>query len=176
MRVVYAIVILCGMICSSCSEQEKKVDPGIDLKKYESTIDRSEELDRKERELQQKELELKQQAEGLSQGLITEANPDEYIPPTNQQSGNTYRNVPGDYPHASTQYLNANELRYLSKQDLLLMRNEIFARHGYIFKRDDLYNHFITKSWYNPRFKDVSRLLSPIEKANINMIKGFEDQ
>lgn len=47
MRVVYAIVILCGMICSSCSEQEKKVDPGIDLKKYESTIDRSEELDRK---------------------------------------------------------------------------------------------------------------------------------
>lgn len=176
MRVVYAIVILCGMICSSCSEQEKKVDPGIDLKKYESTIDRSEELDRKERGLQQKELELKQQAEGLSQGLIAEANPDEYIPPKNQQSGNTYRNVPGDYPHASTEYLNANELRYLSKQDLLLMRNEIFARHGYIFKRDDLYNHFITKSWYNPRYKDVSRLLSPIEKANINMIKGFEDQ
>lgn len=175
MRVVYAIVILCGMICSSCSEQEKKVDPGIDLKKYESTIDRSEELDRKERELQQKELELKQQAEGLSQEPIAEANPDEYIPPTNRRPGNTYRNVQGDYPHASTQYLNANELRYLSKQDLLLMRNEIFARHGYIFKRDDLYNHFITKPWYNPRFKDVSRLLSPIEKANINLIKGFEN-
>ena len=175
MRVVYAMVIMCGIIFSSCSESDKKIDPGIDLKKYDSTLDRSEELDQKEKELQQLEAELKQKSEELSQGQIAEARPDEYIPPKNHKSGNSTKYVPGDYPQASTQYLNANELRYLSKQDLLLMRNEIFARHGYIFKRADLHNHFITKPWYNGLYKDVSHFLSPIEKANIKMIKGFED-
>ncbi len=55
------------------------------------------------------------------------------------------------------------------------MRNEIFARHGYIFKRSDLYNHFAKKPWYNPQHNDVSHLLTQVEKENIRLIKAFED-
>lgn len=174
MRLIYAC-LMGGILLFSCSKPETEQQESIDLKKYESTLDRSDELTRKEKELEEREAQLKQQEDQLNQGGIPSTSTDEYIPPSSGNRNTGGRNLQGDYPHASSQMLTANELRYLSKQDLLLMRNEIFARHGYIFKRDDLYNHFIKKPWYNPRLKDVSHLLSPIEKANIKLIKQFED-
>ena len=125
--------------------------------------------------MEEREAQLKQQEDQLNQGGIPPTSTDEYTPPPSGNRNTGARNIPGDYPEASTVLLQPNELRMTSKEVLLLMRNEIFARHGYIFKRDDLYNHFITKPWYNPRLKDVSHLLSPIEKANIKLIKQFED-
>ena len=170
MRLIYAC-LMCGILMFSCSKPETNQQESIDLKNYESTLDRSDELTKKEQELAAKEAQLKQQEELLNQSTTT----DEYIPPSSGNRNTGGRNLQGDYPEASTEILQPNELRMTSKEVLLLMRNEIFARHGYIFKRDDLYNHFIKKSWYNPRLKDVSHLLSPIEKANIKLIKQFED-
>ena len=52
------------------------------------------------------------------------------------------------------------------------MRNEIYARHGYIFDSKDLHNHFMKKSWYCPVTKDVK--LSAIEKYNVDFIQQYE--
>jgi hypothetical protein len=54
------------------------------------------------------------------------------------------------------------------------MRNEIYARHGYIFKSADLWRHFTAQKWYHPQYTDVNSMLSGIEKSNINLIKRYE--
>ena len=58
-----------------------------------------------------------------------------------------------------------------SLTELRFMRNEIFARHGYIFKSEDLNAYFSDKSWYSPIRSDVTKLLTEIDKYNIQLIK-----
>ncbi len=65
-------------------------------------------------------------------------------------------------------------MQYLGLRDLKIMRNEIFARHGYIFKTADMINHFSNESWYKPMYNDVTSKLSYIEKTNVNFIKSYE--
>ena len=54
------------------------------------------------------------------------------------------------------------------------MRNEIYARHGYIFKTQKMIEYFNNQSWYNPRFNNVEAQLSVIEKKNIKFIQSYE--
>jgi len=74
----------------------------------------------------------------------------------------------------SKEYLRDDQLKYLDKTELLILRNEIFARHGYIFKREDLKGYFNQFDWYYPRFNDVSHLLNEVELYNIEKIKQYE--
>ena len=54
------------------------------------------------------------------------------------------------------------------------MRNEIFARYGYIFKSQDLKEWFGSKPWYNGRYSDVNHMLTDIERKNVEFIKKHE--
>jgi hypothetical protein len=82
---------------------------------------------------------------------------------------------PGKYPEGSKRYLDESDLIvYYGKDELKIMRNEIFARHGYIFKTDDLKSYFGKQSWYTPQRVNVDNLLSNIEKKNIATIKSAE--
>jgi len=56
---------------------------------------------------------------------------------------------------------------------LRLARNEIFARHGYLFQGADLVAFFSQRSWYRPGDAEVR--LSPVETANVAAIKAEED-
>ena len=82
--------------------------------------------------------------------------------------------IPGEYPDASIRILTPSELSGYSKRELKLMRNEIFARHGYIFKTDDMKNHFSSKQWYEPKYNDVNNMLTDIEQQNIKTIQQLE--
>ena len=57
-------------------------------------------------------------------------------------------------------------------------RNEIYARHGYVFKEDKFKNYFKTKSWYkeNPSFTGDDSKLNEYEKANRDLFKKYEDK
>ncbi|WP_379138875.1 YARHG domain-containing protein [Paenibacillus sp. sgz500958] len=61
----------------------------------------------------------------------------------------------------------------LDGRSLEIARNEIYARHGYIFKRKDLSDFFHQKSWYkeNPEYKGE---LNAIEKKNVELIQSYE--
>jgi len=83
-------------------------------------------------------------------------------------------NLPGDYFIASSKKLTTHELRKYSKAKLRLMRNEIFARYGYIFNSADLAKHFGKMKWYTPKNNNVDKYLTEIEKANIATIKELE--
>lgn len=83
--------------------------------------------------------------------------------------------VKGLYPQASERLLTMNELSNMSQEDLRIMRNEIYARHGFIFKKEDMRHYFSVQPWYQPLFNNVDNLLSEIEKKNIVLIKRYEN-
>lgn len=78
----------------------------------------------------------------------------------------------GLYPQTSERKLTKDELIGLSPKDLRIMRNEIYARHGYIFDSKSLKNYFESQGWYVPTSKDVK--LTSIETYNIDIIKSVE--
>lgn len=84
--------------------------------------------------------------------------------------------LPGRFPDASRRLLTPEELARYNVPDLRLMRNEIFARHGYVFKEAALAEYFGRQPWYTPEYDDVSGFLSDIEKQNIERIRQAENR
>lgn len=82
--------------------------------------------------------------------------------------------TPGRFPQASERLLSTSDLNGLNKTDLIIMRNEIFARHGYIFQTPEMKSYFATQSWYNGQYNDVTSMLTDIEKQNIDLIKKYK--
>lgn len=67
-----------------------------------------------------------------------------------------------------------DEIKHLSSYKLRLLRNEIFARKGYIFSDSNLTEQFTYERWYKPTTKDVT--LNDIEKHNIQLFKQVENR
>lgn len=85
-----------------------------------------------------------------------------------------YRIDVGQYPQASQKLLKEADVENLTKSELQVMRNEIFARHGYCFKKKDMRQVFENLDWYVPDNVDIKDLLTDIEKKNILLIKRYE--
>ncbi|MBR5083784.1 MAG: protein kinase [Prevotella sp.] len=74
-------------------------------------------------------------------------------------------------------YLTESDLEGMSKSDLELLRNYIYAWHGYRFKRDDLANFFQQCPWYYPRTSDADAVwnsFNDVERYNVKFIKNHE--
>lgn len=71
---------------------------------------------------------------------------------------------------ASIKIIGINELREMSITELDIMRNEIFADHGYIFKTEKWESYFQQQYWYTPLYDDVNDKLTIIEIINIHNI------
>ncbi|MGG9970786.1 YARHG domain-containing protein [Ferruginibacter sp. SUN002] len=80
----------------------------------------------------------------------------------------------GIYPQASQRLLKDDDVNNLTKWELEVMRNEIFARHGYCFKKKNLRETFEDRDWYVPHTTDVKNLLSDTEIKNVTLIKKYE--
>jgi hypothetical protein len=74
----------------------------------------------------------------------------------------------------STEALTEDALGALFTEDLRILRNEIYARRGRVFKDKELQKYFESTDWYkpNPDFKD--EMLSEIEFKNLAAIKEAE--
>lgn len=81
---------------------------------------------------------------------------------------------PGKYQVASERILSNNEIANMDKTELKLMKNEIFARYGYIFKKAEMKSYFESQHWYQPKYEDVTSFLSDIEKRNIKLLNDYE--
>lgn len=62
-----------------------------------------------------------------------------------------------------------------NSKDLRLMRNEIYARHGYTFSSADLQKYFGAKPWYKPLGNNSAVKLSDIETFNVELLRNMED-
>lgn len=73
--------------------------------------------------------------------------------------------------------LTASDLSGLSAMTLTILRNEPFARRGYIFHRRELRIAFSNFSWYRGRTNDVGavrRTFSSREARNVDFIKRYQ--
>ena len=54
--------------------------------------------------------------------------------------------------------------------------NEMYARHGYIFKDQALTDYFAQKSWYTPRTADMEEIypvMNAVEQANVTFLRTY---
>ena len=88
--------------------------------------------------------------------------------------------TPGpDYllPNSDSHYLTVDDIKGLSHEELCFARNEIFARHGFIFTTDWIQGYFLTQSWYEgttPAQRFNADVFNAVERANIAQIQRIE--
>ena len=84
--------------------------------------------------------------------------------------------APGDMELFENKLITPAMLRGLSLHELRLLRNEVYARHGRIFKTIWLDQYFGGQPWYdpNPDFKDEE--LSGPDKTNVETIVAYENK
>ncbi|HMK27768.1 MAG TPA: YARHG domain-containing protein [Chitinophagaceae bacterium] len=85
-----------------------------------------------------------------------------------------YKTDVGNYPESSQRLLRADDVENLPKRELEFMRNEIFARHGFCFKKKNLRQEFEMQDWYVPNTVDIKGFLTDVEKKNIALLKRYE--
>jgi hypothetical protein len=135
-------------ICLSCqsgstSQKEK------DLAQKEAELKQKEQelLDGKKRHLEKKKKELAEEKARLEKSKAAASN----AKPT-QSGSKFYARRYGRFPDGSERILGQADIKNFTSYELKIMRNEIFARHGYIFKTDDMRRYFSQQSWYRPLY------------------------
>jgi hypothetical protein len=78
------------------------------------------------------------------------------------------------FPYSDEEKLTSADIAALSVTELRLARNEIYARHGYLFKSEDLQQYFTNKSWYK-QDSSYDGVLNTIEKYNVDLISAEEE-
>lgn len=56
------------------------------------------------------------------------------------------------FPNSDTEYLTKSDLSGMSKSEINLAKNELYARHGRKFKSKELQEYFESKDWYVPKY------------------------
>ena len=79
-----------------------------------------------------------------------------------------------DKYNASADVITKVQAANLKKADLFVLRNAIYARHGYSFKKPQLRMYFDQQSWYIPVSTDVRNELTGVEKKNIALLMRYE--
>lgn len=84
------------------------------------------------------------------------------------------------FPGSDQKYLSEDEVRNITEEDMAIGRNEIYARHGYIFQEEMYREYFESKSWYtgttpSDQF-NADLVFNDFEKKNVEMIKRIEDE
>lgn len=77
----------------------------------------------------------------------------------------------------SERRLTDDDLYGMSATELSILRNTIYARHGYRFTRDDLFNYFSMFDWYTPVTSDMTTAynsMSATERYNVDFIRRHE--
>ena len=72
-------------------------------------------------------------------------------------------------------YLYLGDLINLTREGLRILRNAIYAKHGYQFISNDLSEYFSQFSWYAANFTNVDYMLTEIDRRNISLIQMVEN-
>lgn len=76
-----------------------------------------------------------------------------------------------------TQYYTAEDFSDAPESVLRVAKNEIYARHGYIFNDSDMNNYFRGMKWYTPSVKPADfsdSIFNEYEKANLELLKSLQ--
>lgn len=67
--------------------------------------------------------------------------------------------------------ISEDELVGLSKEELSILRNSLYAKHGYIFKKQDLIDFFTKEEWYKEVTSDMNVAYSNFTETDIDNLK-----
>ncbi len=134
--------------------------------------------DKKEEQSQKPTIEDEELS--LDDDVLDEEVPEDEEAEEEEEQTQDYASSEYILPDSSTRKLTRAELQGLTKEQLRLARNEIFARHGVIFGVADLDAYFGEKSWYQPsitleEFNENSNM-NANEYANLSLIVEMEDE
>lgn len=100
------------------------------------------------------------------------AEPTQEVQESILQSGRNSYAYPSD-----EKLISEAELEKMTRQEVKLVLQEIYARHGYTFNDDDLIEYFEGKNWYMPTETDLSEVeakFSDIEQENREIIEEYQ--
>ena len=106
-------------------------------------------------------------------------------PSSDEIYGETIKEDNSDYIifGSDSRYITEEDLTSLTKQEVQLARNEIFARHGRKFNTDWIKEYFEAQSWYVPEYEAdyfdnnlVNTEFNDYEKENIKFISAYEEK
>lgn len=118
-------------------------------------------------------------AKAESESKKQETGKQETSKPSSGNTGGSSSSSSSDYvlPNSSSRYLTAADVKNLSSYQLMIARNEIYARHGRKFNDKELQAYFNSKSWYKgtvePEDFSVS-VFNDYEIKNIQLIQSYE--
>lgn len=72
------------------------------------------------------------------------------------------------------EYVKESDMYYWDQTITLLARNEIYARHGYVFQTPYIQDYFGAQSWYYPDSSYKGAGLSKVEQSNVDTILAYE--
>jgi len=84
--------------------------------------------------------------------------------------------LPGDMELFENKTISEQMLQGLSLHELRLLRNEVYARHGRMFRAEWLQQYFYTQPWYTPNENFQDDQLSGNDKLNVETIVKFENR
>ena len=70
----------------------------------------------------------------------------------------------------------------MSQEEILLARNEMYARHGRKFNTPEIHDYFIEQPWYTEIYEPeefdsmANEVFNEYEKENINIIVNYEEK
>lgn len=102
---------------------------------------------------------------------------DEYTFGDSTSGGGTYSDADFIFPRSDSAMLTESDIAGMDSDTLALGRNEIYARHGYIFQDPMFVNYFNSKSWYKPQYTGDQfddSVFNDYERANIQFILSHE--
>lgn len=79
-------------------------------------------------------------------------------------------------PNVLDGQLTLAQIEGLSRRDLRLLRNTVYARHGRPFTSVVLQEYFANKAWYAEAADYSDATLSDIDKRNIQLVQSMEDR
>jgi len=185
-------VILLVFLFPSCRPEEKPCDTAL----QDSLNVRELRLKEREIALQERELAFEERQRNSGGQSGTPANAADHMGPKRldddpallrSKSGSGLRaedehkaaykkpvlDFPGQFPESSERALEIRDVEHQTSWGMKIMLNEIYARHGFLFRDPDLRKHFARESWYKGSQKNLSAIhLTALEQQNIAFINS----
>lgn len=177
---VFSVILMAGSLCfslDSCSKKKKGGGGGggdDDSSTSDSIASDSLSRSRTERTRQvpEEQYDYAEEATPSVEGYEEETSRDYY-----GESRGKNAEIEQWLTILSKRYLNEADIDDLPVEDLTLIRNLVFANHGYIFK-EARFKHFFSKyEWYEPLYENsgyVSSLFNKFETYNVNFLLNHE--
>jgi hypothetical protein len=77
---------------------------------------------------------------------------------------------------SSSTLLSEDTVKNMSQNEIQTAINEIYARHGYKFKDQAIYDYFSAYDWYTPKYsdqEDAKAEFNSTENANIELLQKY---